>query len=599
MMKKIKLLFLSIPLLIGSLSGCSQTFGYNSFIYKKDGCTYYIRHYYGGPEAELLCVDSSVKDLIVPDDINGIPVVYINCSKNSYYYGVKSGYYESVEHLELGKNVRIFGSDSYSDEDYKYSSSHFISSNYYSSDENVAWPNLKSISLKDSQIEVIPERCFKGSSLLESISFNSNLSYICAEAFSGCSKLKSIKLPNSLLKIGDDAFYNCSLIDEDLVIPSGLIDLGAAFAGTKIIDTYDRNNPTTDIVLNASNGEKCLISSHDIYGYQDGYNYSFDYRIIGSKSINDVYDIYEPLTINSRVISHNCVSNNYNTSFSCSSLFLDGTKYIFDDAFQNINISSVTIDGNLQYIAQDAFDNYYLETIHLEDNTNREYIVFDNALYEKNETGYSLLMIPSRSGNRSLTFHQEMTEICSNVVNSNKIFDVINLWPLNIKNIFQPDPENNSSYDNISRFSSIRTKKYELAQTSSVYRIVDDAICYQDQLLYFPSNKEIETYMTDSSIKTICSNSFYNNKGISCVKLSRHVERIEYGAFGSIRNRSFSLYIPKEVKTIENYVISGYSNDESEKSNVDIYVENATKPNSWTDSFFYRCNVHWGWQFDY
>ena len=597
MMKKIKLLFLSIPLLFGSLSGCSRTFAYNNFVYKKDGCTYYIRHYYYGEEAELLCVDPSVKELIVPDEINGVPVVYINCYRNSYIDRVKSGYYESVEHLELGKNVRIFGSGSYSYEDYKYSSSHFKSGNYYSSDENVAWPNLKSISLKDSQIEVIPERCFKGSSLLESISFNSNLSYICAEAFSGCSKLKNIKLPNSLLKIGDDAFYNCSLIDEDLVIPSGLIDLGAAFAGTKIIDSYE-NKHSDDIVLHTADGKQCLISLAN----DDEHNYdrTLTYRIIGSKSLNGLneYYSYGSVTLNSWAISHNSCGEHYKRIYD---LYLKGTEFIYDSAFEQVNVSNVYINGNVQYFAQDAFDYYnYLQTISLEaENADCQYWVYDNALYEKDGNGYSLMMIPSKSGNKTIILLPYMKYIYSNVVSSSKIFESIKLWDLNIRSIFQREEDDYDYRDVLDNFARIRTNGYELMNEASVYRIVDDAICYQDQLLYFPSNKEIETYMTDSSIKTICNRSFYDNNYISCVKLSRHVERVDYGAFGSIRNRSFSLYIPKEVKTIDGCVIIGYSNDESEKSNVDIYIENKTKPDSWVDSFFYRCNVHWGWQFDY
>ena len=614
-MKRNKVLFVLLPLLISSLSGCTRIFRYNGiFDYAdKDGYVYSIQMVDQEIGASLKSVPSGIKEVVMPDEVNGTPVV-----------GIEHGAsFPDVETLIVGRNVKRIG--------YYYSNNYEENNeirwdNFYCdySDSKYSacyWSNLKSVSFANSKMVTIPEGCFANCTKLESVTFNSDLQYIESGAFYGCKKLKNPTIPKDLRIIGNDAFASCPLIDETLKLPNNLIGLGSAFRDTAIVTSYDEKQ-TYDVVLSTYDGKKCLIlegKDNNSYGYTNE-DVVYNYRVIGSRAISGVYTYEKNITFNSYTISKYAING-----IRCNTLTLNGTEYIGEDAFNyNASIANINIKADVKYIGEDAFDEEDLQTISISDtHPAQKYIVYDNALYEKSDKdGYNLLMVPLKNPNSTLTLAPQMTGV-RNFTNSysttiKKVYDVINVYDNNLIGIF------GSSYGDEyigdlrwekGCFLRLATKEYKLIGNSETYKIINGSIYKDFTLVRCPTNREVETYTVSSSCETIAQYSFAYAKAINIVKLSRQVKRIEGSAFYefSTTDTAFSIYIPKEVETITGTIFNGYQlnkttydeyrGDYYEYIDRDakpiVYVESSSMKENWAPECFEGCEVVWGHSFNY
>ena len=88
-------------------------------------------------------------------------------------------------------------------------------------------------------VTIIPERCFRQCSSLESITLPSTIKQIGESAFSGCSALTSIDIPEGVTIIPDWCFDECSSM-ESITLPSTIKQIGQyAFSGCSALTSID------------------------------------------------------------------------------------------------------------------------------------------------------------------------------------------------------------------------------------------------------------------------------------------------------------------------------------------------------------------------
>ncbi len=92
--------------------------------------------------------------------------------------------------------------------------------------------NLASVTLPTT-LKTIRQSAFKGCTALTSIVIPDSVTEIYNGAFSDCKNLKNVTLSKNLTLIDSEAFKGCAV--ENIVIPSGVTELGAAFAECEML----------------------------------------------------------------------------------------------------------------------------------------------------------------------------------------------------------------------------------------------------------------------------------------------------------------------------------------------------------------------------
>ena len=180
--------------------------------------------------------------------------------------------------------------------------------------------NLTSVVINDS-IETINTGAFSNCSELIDIIIdkdNSKLKNIYGKSFMGCKKLMSINIPNSVSEIGEYAFYECGFENITLKIPTSVSKIGDyCFANTSIKElNITQNSKLTSLQQGVFNNCGSLttvtISSTNM-------------KTIGVSAFES------------------CVGLN-NISLS------NTIETINDNAFNNTNLTSITLPSNLKKI---------------------------------------------------------------------------------------------------------------------------------------------------------------------------------------------------------------------------------------------------------
>ena len=609
-MKRNRVLFMLLPLLVSTLSGCRGIFAqyYGSDYTDDNGFIYRLQNNGRGViVAALKSVPSGLTEVPIPDEINGVKIA-----------GIEQGAsFPDVEILNFGRNIQGIGYDYHSGED-EMENGYFYSSYYEHNQSPCNWPNLKNVSFANSQISSIPQCCFLNCTKLESVTFNEDLKYIESCAFYGCKKLKNPTFPSGLKVIGDDAFSNCSLIDKTLRLPNDLTELGSAFENTGIITSYSSEH-ADDIVLRTNDDCLCLISegaNNNSYSSSEE-TYTYSYSVIGGKAISGISYYSGTITFNSKTISHEAIRNRFN----CDTLVLRDTRYIGKGAFgYNANAKNIIIHGDIEYIGSGAFEDDYLKTISIDNNPSQKYFTYDNVLYGKSANGYNLLMMALNNESTTLTLSPKMTGI-SHFMSSylsypDKVYDVINLYDNNLIGLFgiEEDYYDGDSWNN-NYFLRVSTKEYNIIGNSDTFKIINGSIYKGSALLKVPAYREVENYSVSSSCERIATQAFSNIKTFNCVKLSRQVKSIGYNAFYYITSKDadFSLYIPKEVEKINGQIFFNYNHTYSAYDEYDnnyheyidtdakpiVYVESSSMKENWAPECFEGCEVVWGHSLNY
>ena len=157
---------------------------------------------------------SNGSDIVVPNDIDGIPVTYVR------------GLTADLTSIKLPSSLIKIKDDAFNSMD-----------------------TLKSLVIDGGapNLNELGERSFSGCSNIEELDLsNSKLTSIPEGAFAYCKNLKTIKLPSTITSIGDEAFYNCqSLTNIEGLDKCNLKSIGsAAFSNCKSLENLDFSQST-------------------------------------------------------------------------------------------------------------------------------------------------------------------------------------------------------------------------------------------------------------------------------------------------------------------------------------------------------------------
>lgn len=172
---------------------------------------------------------SNGSDIVVPNDIDGIPVTYVR------------GLTADLTSIKLPSSLIKIKDDAFNSMD-----------------------TLKSLVIDGGapNLNELGERSFSGCSNIEELDLsNSKLTSIPEGAFAYCKNLKTIKLPSTITSIGDEAFYNCqSLTNIKGLDKCNLKSIGsAAFSNCKALENLDFSKSTfTNVPSKAFNGCSAL-----------------------------------------------------------------------------------------------------------------------------------------------------------------------------------------------------------------------------------------------------------------------------------------------------------------------------------------------------
>ncbi len=120
--------------------------------------------------------------------------------------------------------------------------------------------SLTSIKIPNS-VMAMDMFAFYNCSSLTSIEISNSVSYIGYSVFYGCSSLKSVEIPNSVAKIGDYAFQNCSELASIEIPKFGLTLIGeGAFSGCSSLTGIEIPKSVIEIRDSAFYGCSSLIS---------------------------------------------------------------------------------------------------------------------------------------------------------------------------------------------------------------------------------------------------------------------------------------------------------------------------------------------------
>ena len=162
-------------------------------------------------------------DVVIPDTINGMPVVGI---KNQAF-----GYKSSLISVTIPGSVTYIGSYAFMD-----------------------CSNLTSAIIPDS-VTSMGEFVFGDCSALTSVTLSNSITSIVRGTFDGCSALTSITIPGNVTGIGEFAFYGCRALT-GITIPDSVTSIGGeVFTGCSAL---------TSILVKAGN---------TVYSSQDGVLY--------------------------------------------------------------------------------------------------------------------------------------------------------------------------------------------------------------------------------------------------------------------------------------------------------------------------------------
>lgn len=226
-----KILFI----LAASLSLSAMAYDIDSYWY--EGTRFNFNYPSADDHSQLTLVGTEdySSDLIIPDEVDGIPVTVIasNALYNKSFNSIllprslreiqKNAIRSNFTTITIPENVEIMGSSAISGSYSGYAylkkiiwlpKSCVVSSNWYSGITS----NFEIIIGKTCQM--IPDIFLQDNEFITEITIPYGVKTIGSRAFWGCTKLESVAIGESVTSIGEYAFYDCKSLNNMLLAPA-------------------------------------------------------------------------------------------------------------------------------------------------------------------------------------------------------------------------------------------------------------------------------------------------------------------------------------------------------------------------------------------
>lgn len=296
---------------------------------------------------DFIDYNKNLKEVIVPSEINGLPVVAIGPSAFSHPEVDKRQF---IETIILPDTVKEIGNNAFYNQIYL---AKMVIPEGVTRIEKTTFKNCSRLNINvfglvlPNTIEYIGEEAFSGCTGITKLIFNEGLKEISAFAFSNCNNLNEIHFPNSLETLDSDAFNNCSL--SELKITGTIPD---SKNGLFYFDSIDS--------LTIENCER--IGSYAFYHLE-----LKELKLINVKEIGDSAFVGNSLTLieipesvekiennafaftqnKDRTVKIKMMSNaeiDHNIIDSKVIIFIEGTKYIPSDFFYHKGLASSSLE---------------------------------------------------------------------------------------------------------------------------------------------------------------------------------------------------------------------------------------------------------------
>ncbi len=207
---------------------------------------------------EIIGCDSRAENIIIPSEIDNLPVTAI--SSTAFYNNSR------IKSIELPESITVIEEDTF----------------YYCT-------SLESIKLPDS-LTIIGKYAFYNCANLKSIELPESLKTIDDFAFGCCANLFDVKIADGLRGINAGAFYECKSL-ENIELPESVISIGmSAFEDCSGLKKITILNSKCDI-YNQDNGEKtlgqnaiiCSYNGSTALTYANRYKKSFEQIIVNQE----------------------------------------------------------------------------------------------------------------------------------------------------------------------------------------------------------------------------------------------------------------------------------------------------------------------------
>ena len=363
--------------------------------------------------------------------------------------------------------------------------------------------NLKSITLPDS-LQTISDRLFSSCTKLDRIIVPKTVSSIGEFAFSMCSELTKIQLPDNLITIEDYAFYSCSKLTS-INLPASLSSLGAsAFSYCKSLKAIDL--PTSIRKISPRTFESC--------------------------------ERLEKIEINST-----------NAYFTCKEGILYDKKQTEIICYPHGKQDTLfAIPRTVKRIQSTNFErNGYLIEIQIPNPVT----TFEDGCFSQC-TALGRIQLPTGLSHINNAMFNGCSSLTSILIPEGveRIDQYAFSYCQNLKSVELP-----STLKTISKNAFSQCPNLEEINVSLKNALLksENGILYSkngDELQLYPVGKRNNSFYTPSTVKTIFSNCFYNNKYLQTITITDSVESIGKGAFEGCINLK-SINIKGQITCIE------------------------------------------------